>query len=224
MQHLSQRENVMKRVLPLLLCAVAISTLAPPALADGPDLPVLDISQEFDRHTVIAAGTNEAYQGHPYSVLMPDGKTIFVVWNYNHGGFGGPMARSDDGGKTWTRLDDKLPKCFKNFRNCPSIFRMVDASGTERLWVLAQRFPINCGPPSFAKGRWRPDKPQWIIGMPRIMSEDGGKTWTAPIPLKITCVMTFSSVVQGKQPGHYIGLYHTKSHWLDAKNTQNWIG
>jgi len=152
------------------------------------DLPILDISQEKERHTIIAAGTPEVYQGHPTSLLMPDGKTIFVVWCINHGGFAGPMARSDDGGKTWSRLDDKMPEGFSKHKNCPSIYRMVAADGTERLWVYTAQ-----------------------LLMPRILSEDGGKTWKELEPLGFQNVMTFSSVIEknpGKQDGKYIGLYH----------------
>ncbi len=213
------------RRLSILTCPVFIgSILSPLAFADGPDLPILDISQEFGRHTVIAAGTNEQYQGHPYSLLMPDRKTIFTVWNFNHGGNAGPMARSEDGGKSWTRLDDRLPKCFAKFRNCPSIFRMVDAEGAERLWIFAQRFSVDDGPPSISNGVVRRDKPRWQIGMPRLLSEDGGETWTVPAPLNFACVMSFSSVVAGREPGHYLGFYHVKSHWLQPGAQPHWIG
>ncbi len=154
----------------------------------SPNLPILDISQEKDRHTIIAAGTPDVYQGHPTSLLMPDGKTIFVVWSINHGGFNGPMARSDDGGKTWTRMDDQMPEGFSKHKNCPSIYRMVDADDTERLWVFSAQ-PL----------------------MPRILSEDGGKTWKELGPLGFRNVMAFSSVVEknpGKPDGKYIGFYH----------------
>ena len=60
--------------------------------------PLVDISAETHRHVTIASGTEEVYQGHPTTLLMPDGKTMFAVWCLNHGGFAGPMARSDDGG------------------------------------------------------------------------------------------------------------------------------
>ena len=76
---------------------------------DGPDLPSVDLSGEKERHVIIAAGTAETYQGHPTTLLMPDGKTIFAVWCLNHGGAAGPMAKSGDGGLTWSRLDDTLP-------------------------------------------------------------------------------------------------------------------
>ena len=152
--------------------------------AESPDLPVVDISSQSDRQIVIASGTEDVYQGHPTTLLMPDGKTMYAVWSIGHGGPCGPMARSEDGGLTWTRLDDKLPAAFRNYRNCPSIYRMVDSAGQERLWVFAAK----------------PD-------MPRIVSEDGGETWSEADPLGFPCVMTFSSIVRLKD-GRYLGLYH----------------
>jgi len=154
---------------------------------DGPgQLPLVDMSVDTDRQVIIAEGTEEVYQGHPTTLLMPDGKTMFAVWSINHGGPAGPMARSDDGGLTWERLDDQLPEGFRKHRNCPSIYRMVDPAGKERLWVFSAS----------------PD-------MPRIVSEDGGMTWREAVPLgpEFRCVMTFSSVVQLKD-GSYLGMYH----------------
>ncbi len=121
---------------------------------------------------------------------MADGKTIFCVWCVNHGGSAGPMARSEDGGKTWTRLDDTLPPGFKTHQNCPSIYRMTDPAGKERLWVFSAALGKRSGP-----------------GMPSIMSEDGGTTWKEMPPLGFPCVMTFSSIVRLKD-GRYLGLYH----------------
>ncbi|MCL4192903.1 MAG: glycoside hydrolase, partial [Thermoguttaceae bacterium] len=153
--------------------------------------PVVDLSGETSRQVVVAEGTPEVYQGHPTTVLMPDGKTIFAVWCINHGGKAGPMARSDDGGKTWTRLDDRMPPGFSKHENCPSIYRLVDPAGKERLWVFSA----------------------WIgrfgIPMPSIMSEDGGQSWKEMPPLgeAFRCVMTFSSIVRLKD-GSYLGMYH----------------
>lgn len=157
---------------------------------EKPDLPLVDISDQKERHTIIAAGTEQVYQGHPTTTLMPDGKTILCVWCINHGGAAGPMARSDDGGITWTRLDDTLPPGFKTHQNCPSIYRMTDSAGKERLWVF-----------SAAKGNRKGP------GMPSIMSENAGKTWKEMPPLGFPCVMTFSSIVRLKD-GRYLGLYH----------------
>ena len=157
---------------------------------EAPDLPLIDISGETARHVIIAAGTEATYQGHPTTLLMPDGKTVFCVWCLNHGGAAGPMARSDDGGLTWARVDDSLPPGFSTHQNCPSIYRMIDAQGKERLWVFSAALGTRGGP-----------------GMPAIMSEDGGKTWEEMPPLNFPCVMTFSSMVRLKD-GSYLGLYH----------------
>jgi sialidase-1 len=79
-------------------------------------LPVVDLSQDAGRQVVIAAGTKDVYQGHPTTVLLPDGRTIFAVWTINHGGHSGPMARSDDGGKTWQAGDIAVP-CTETWIN-----------------------------------------------------------------------------------------------------------
>ena len=154
--------------------------------------PVVDLSGEPRRQTVIAAGTTNVYQGHPTTVLLPDGQTIFAVWTLNHGGACGPMARSDDGGKSWTRLDETLPPGFKTHQNCPSIYRIVDPQGKARLWVFSAR-----------RGKSGDE------AMPSIMSEDEGKTWKEIPPLgkSFRCVMTFSSMVR-LADGSTLGLYH----------------
>lgn len=164
---------------------------------DGPgQLPLVDLSQDTTRQVVVAAGTEEIYQGHPTTLLMPDGRTIFAVWCVEHGGFAGPMARSDDGGLTWARLDDRLPKGYSRHMNCPSIYRMVDPAGVARLWVFS----------AWSNARYQPPY------MPRIVSGDGGETWreAAPLGEAFKNVMTFSSVLQLKD-GSYLGMYHRRN-------------
>jgi hypothetical protein len=172
-----------------LLTLSFVSSIAV-AFADGPDIPTVDIAAQTERHVVIAEGTEKTYQGHPTTLLMPDGKTMFCVWCINHGGAAGPMARSDDGGKTWKRLDKTLPPGFATHQNCPSIYRLVAPDGKERLWVVSAVLGKRGGP-----------------GMPSIMSEDGGATWKEMPPLGFPCVMTFSSIIRLKD-GRYLGLYH----------------
>ena len=168
---------------PLVAGSLALSLVGMRA-ADTPNLPVVDLSGDTARHVVVAAGTATTYQGHPTTLLMPDGRTIFAVWSTGHGGPAGAMARSDDGGLTWNRLDEQMPAGFKTHRNCPSIYRLVDPAGRERLWVFSAQ-PL----------------------MPRIVSEDHGATWREMPALGFPCVMTFSSVVRLKD-GRYLGLYH----------------
>lgn len=157
------------------------------ALTNRQNLPLIDISGQTDRHIIIDAGTENVYQGHPTTLLLADGKTMFCVWSIGQGGSAGPMAVSRDGGLTWKRMDDKLPSGFKTHKNCPSIYRMMDMkSGKVRLWVFSAE-----------------------PNMPRIMSEDGGKTWIERSPLGFDCVMAFSSIVRLSN-GNYLGFFHRK--------------
>ena len=175
----------MMRAWPFLLLLL----LARPARADE-SLPLVDLSGLTDRHVIIAQGTEQTYQGHPTTLLMPDGKTIYCVWCINHGGAAGPMARSTDGGRTWSRLDDQLPKGYATHQNCPSIYRLVDKEGKARIWVFSAALGKRVGP-----------------GMPSIVSEDDGETWMEMPALGFPCVMTFSSIVPLKD-GRHLGLYH----------------
>ena len=175
---------------PLFLSGVVLLASA----AHAADLTVVDLSKDARRQVVVAAGNATTYQGHPTTLLMPDGRTMFCVWSVGHGGPAGPMARSDDGGTTWERLDDRLPKGYAIHRNCPSIYRIVDAAGKARLWIYSAR-----------KGK--PSDPQEM--MPAIMSEDDGATWKEMPPLgpDFRCVMTFSSVVP-RADGSVLGMFH----------------
>jgi len=176
----------MKRIIAIFTCLLTF----PATAGDAPDLPLVDLSGDKDRHVIIAYGTEETYQGHPTTLLMPDRKTIFAVWCINHGGAAGPMAKSENGGLTWTRLDKTLPPGYSTHQNCPSIYRLVDSEGKARIWVWSAALGKRGGP-----------------GMPSIMSEDEGETWKEMPPLGFPCVMTFSSIVKLKD-GRYLGLYH----------------
>jgi putative CocE/NonD family hydrolase len=170
----------------------------------------VDLSDDTTRQVFVARGGPgpEEYHAHPTTALLADGKTIYCVWNIGHGGHAGPMARSDDGGLTWKRLDDTLPPNFVNFRNCPSIYRLADPQGKERLWVFAARTLTDKENPRPIVGRHQ----GW---MPRIVSEDDGRTWRELPPIggpiakddPFRCIMTFSSIVRLKD-GSYLGMFH----------------
>ena len=173
----------------------------------------VDLSEDTQRQIIIARGSAkmDEYHAHPTTAMLADNKTIFCVWNIGHGGHAGPMARSDDAGLTWTRRDEALPPNYVNFKNCPSIYRITDPQGKERLWVFAARTLTDKENPKPIEGR--------LEGfMPRIVSEDDGKTWRELAPIGGTvskedpfrCIMTFSSIVRLKD-GSHLGLFHRGS-------------
>ena len=55
----------------------------------GDALPLVDMSGETNRHVIVAAGTEDVYQGHPTTVMTADGRIIavwctpHVGWNYD---------------------------------------------------------------------------------------------------------------------------------------------
>ena len=131
-------------------------------------IPLVDISQQTQRHSVVARGTAKVYHGHCDTVLLPDGKTMFTAWTVNHASLVGPLARSDDGGKTWTAPLD-VPANWHTTANTPAIHRLVDPQGVARLFIFADGLDWRRG-----------GKPPYP--MHQAVSEDGGKTWTPMKP------------------------------------------
>ncbi len=107
-------------------------------------LPILDISVQTERHVFVARGTDIEWNGHPSTVLMPDGRTIFSVWqgrrdgSRQHGAPVGYMKRSDDGGKTWSDYLDLPANWLELGRGAPTIHRLVDEQGKARLFVFCR--------------------------------------------------------------------------------------
>jgi len=137
-------------------------------------IPQLDISGEYERHVIIAQGGDQSilegkeewgiqrgygWQGHPNTVLMPDGKTMFCVWQiYGHSGQGGAIKKSMDGGLTWGDLLKVPDDWYKIGRGAPTIHRLVDLEGNARLFVF-----------------YRTEDSRILL---QSVSEDEGKTWS----------------------------------------------
>lgn len=136
-----------------------------PQLPKSYTIPQIDLSGERERHVIVAQGTEDVYQGHPHTLLMPDEKTIFAAWTYNHGGACGPIKRSDDGGRTWSPLLE-VPDNWSQVPNCPTIHRLVDSSGKARLVVFAGNGD-----------------------MYQAVSEDDGQTWSPMRKNGLKCIV-----------------------------------
>ena len=138
---------------------VGLAAVAMSSFAGTERLPVVDLTAETNRQTVIAEGAKDRYEGHPTTLLADDGKTMFCVWTTGHGGPCGQMARSDDGGRTWVRMDDQLPAVYaRTHRNCPTLQKVKGPDGKVRYFIYSAKAKEGSG-----------------LGI--MMSEDLGKSW-----------------------------------------------
>lgn len=168
----------MKRLIALTVLAIAqLSATAAP--------PVVDLSQNTAHHVVLARGTADTYQGHPTTLLMPDGQTVFATWTLGHGGTCGPLKRSDDGGQTWSELLP-VPDNWKAVRNCPALYRLTDPQGVSRLFIFAGQGPDGA--------------------MHQSISTDEGKTWSPMKSNGLACVMPFCTIAPVEGCKKLIGL------------------
>jgi hypothetical protein len=172
------------------------------ALLKGASLPVVDLSSDAGRQVVVAQGTESVYQGHPTTLLLPDGKSLLAVWTLGHGGTCGPMKRSDDGGRSWSDLLPTPPN-WTAARNCPALYRLTDPKGVTRVFVFAGRGPDG--------------------SMAQAHSTDDGKTWTPMTGNGLTCVMPFCTIMPVDGGQRLIGLSNTRRPGETKDKTSNVI-
>ena len=140
------------------------------------NIPLVDISGDVSRQTIIAAGTADLYQGHPTTVLTRTGKLI-CVWTTGHGGPCGPAAESLDGGRTWTRIDDRLPAGYaETHANCPTLQKMSLPDGRERLLVFSAKRSLRNPANGFCP-----------LGI--VWSDDDGLSWREAPPANLSSAM-----------------------------------
>ncbi len=157
-------------------------------------IPAIDLSSETERHVIVAQGTSTSYKGHPTTLLMPDGRTMFCVYPLGHGGPSAVLRRSDDGGVTWSEPLN-VPENWRESNNCPALFRLVGPDETERLFVFE------------GNGEMR-----------QAMSEDGGQTWSPMKKNGLKTVMPFTGVICLKD-GRFLGGWNwQKSTWVSVSD------
>ena len=130
------------------------------------------------------------YLGHPTTVLLEDGRTMFAVYPIGHGAGAIVMKRSSDAGFTWgPRLD--VPDSWETSREVPTIYRVVDRSGTRRLIMFSGLYPIRMA-----------------------VSDDDGRTWSELEPIgNFGGVVAMADLV-ATAPGSYLAVFHDDGRFL----------
>lgn len=177
----------MKFSLALLIALLLVTKSSYPVASQEKALAItlLDLDSHSDRQVVLDREQGQ-YLGHPTTLLLEDGKTILCVYPKGHGR--GPILykRSDDGGKTWSeRLP--TPKSWETSLETPTIHRVVDASGKNRIILFSGLYPVRMA-----------------------VSEDDGQRWSELKPVgEWGGIVTMASVIELKTaPGQYLALFH----------------
>jgi hypothetical protein len=149
------------------------------------ELQQIDLNDRTDMQVVVDKEKGQ-YLGHPTTVLLEDGKTIYCVYPKGHGRGAIVMKRSDDAGLTWS---DRLPTpaTWATSKEVPTLHRVIDAQGKKRIIMWSGLYPARLA-----------------------HSEDDGVTWSELKPVGDwggIVVMGFVEPLRtGK--GHYLAMFH----------------
>jgi len=148
-------------------------------------IPFVDLNEDASRQVVVDKEPGQ-YLGHPTTVLLEDGQTIYCVYPKGHGRGAIVMKKSEDGGLTWS---DRLtvPESWKSSMEVPTLYPVEDAAGKNRIIMFSGLYPARMA-----------------------YSEDDARTWTELEQVgDWGGIVVMSDVIPlntGK--GHYMALFH----------------
>ncbi len=155
--------------------------------APGYTVPVIDLSGETERQTVVDREPGR-YLGHPSTVLLEDRRTMIAVYPAGHGSGAVIMKKSHDGGLTWSGRFC-TPDNWATSMETPTIYPVTGEEGIRRLVMFSGgRYPVRMA-----------------------LSEDNGETWSQLKPIgNYEGIVAMSDLVALKD-GRHMAFFHGKS-------------
>ncbi|MCD6347182.1 MAG: exo-alpha-sialidase [Bacteroidales bacterium] len=179
----------------------AKGTLMPVSLkAPGFSIPIIDLSFEKERQVVIDKEEGQ-YLGHPTTVLLEDGKTMYIVYPKGHGGGQVVMKKSKDRGHTWSKRL-KVPESWAGSKEVPTLYPAVDKKGKKRIIMFSGLNPIKLS-----------------------VSENNGKSWSELEPIfHFGGIVAMSDMIRLNN-GDYVAFFHDDGRFIagERKRRPNFI-
>lgn len=137
----------------------------------------LDLSADADRQVIVEREPGQ-YLGHPTTVLLEDGRTLFAAYPRGHGRGRITLAKSTDAGRTWG-LCHGTPENWATSLETPTLHRVVAPDGARRLLLFSGLYPVRMAHSEDDGEHWTPLEPvgEWggIVAMASLeRTHDGG--------------------------------------------------
>ncbi len=153
-------------------------------------LPFIDLDGDAARQVVVDKEEG-VYLGHPSTILLEDGKTIYIAYPKGHGSGSLVLKKSLDGGITWS---DRLPvpENWATSQEVPTFYPVIDASGKKRIIMFSGKSPARMA-----------------------VSEDNGKSWSALKKIgDWGGIVLMGDVIELHKKGHYMALFHDDQRFI----------
>jgi len=161
---------------------------------DYHSLPFIDLDTMSSRQVTVDREPG-VYLGHPTTVLLEDGQTLYCTYPKGHGRGPIVLKRSDDGGQTWSKRLP-VPASWESSLEVPTLYPAEGPDGTQRLLLFSGLYPARMA-----------------------YSEDQGNTWTELQPLGnwggIVVMGDLVPLRSGK--GHYMAVFHDDGRYFSHR-------